>query len=1066
MQIADLHIHSKYSRATSQDCVPESLDFWARRKGITLLGTGDFTHPAWRAELAEKLVPAEDGLYRLKEEFRRKEPLPPGAPEPRFVLTGEISSIYKKNGRTRKVHSLILLPSLEAAETLSRRLEAIGNIHSDGRPILGLDCRDLLEITLEACPEAVYIPAHIWTPHFSVFGAFSGFDSLEECYEDLTPCIHALETGLSSDPAMNWQVSALDGYQLVSNSDAHSPQKLGREANLLDIPLSYRDLSDALSGKNPSGLWGTIEFFPEEGKYHWDGHRNCHLRLSPAEAAPYGGRCPICGKKLTIGVQHRVEELGDRPEGFRPEKGKSYESLVPLEEAIAWSTGTSPGSVRVKAQYEELLAKLGTEFFILREAPISDISKVAGEVIGEGIRRLRLGKAEKIPGYDGEYGVIRLMSQAEIDALSGQVSLFGAGIPAPRQAKKKALPAPKAVLPEQEKPAAPAPLSLNPEQQAAVDSASPVTAVIAGPGTGKTRTLVSRIAHLIRDGLAKPSEITAVTFTNKAAGEMRERLEQELGGKAAVRGMTVGTFHAICLGELSKKGSILLASEETALEIAGQVLQKLGGKGSARELLSEISLIRNGCAVKSPRFPEEAAALYQQLLKERGITDFDGLLEDGLTFFRSQKPGKGFTHLLCDEFQDINPIQYELLKAWAKESRSLFVIGDPDQSIYGFRGSDARCFDRLAEEFPGLLTIRLKENYRSSPEIVSAALSAIAPTPRQPRILRANRPQGGRLRLISAPTDTAEAIFAAKEISRLAGGMDMTQSRAEEETPRSFSEIAILCRTRRQMELLETCLRHDDIPCVISGEKEFLQDPTARGLLGFLGFLLNPADTPALCAALKGPFSCPPDLIQSLEAKISALSPKNREELAPLWEEYREVPSLHRFLERMEEYLPKAPKEKPLKLLESLAEALGVSDQKPVQRLIQTAAFHPTAASLLKACLLGREGDFSRMSGKAYAAGAVTLSTLHAAKGLEFPVVFLYGLTAGCIPLDSPEHPADMEEERRLFYVGITRAKERLYLLTAGDPSPFLSDLPESLLEKTVLEDRRPAAEASQLTLF
>lgn len=228
--IADLHIHSKYSRATSKDGVPEFLDLWARKKGIGLLGTGDFTHPAWRQELKDKLIPAEDGLYRLKDEFLAEGARNFDGDAPRFVLSGEISSIYKKNGKVRKVHNVILLPSLEAAELLSHKLEAIGNIHSDGRPILGLDSRDLLEITLETCSDAVFIPAHIWTPHFSLFGAFSGFDTIEECFEDLTPHIHALETGLSSDPPMNWRISALDRFALVSNSDAHSPQKLGREA--------------------------------------------------------------------------------------------------------------------------------------------------------------------------------------------------------------------------------------------------------------------------------------------------------------------------------------------------------------------------------------------------------------------------------------------------------------------------------------------------------------------------------------------------------------------------------------------------------------------------------------------------------------------------------------------------------------------------------------------------------------------------------------------------------------------------------------------------------------------
>ena len=282
MYIADLHIHSRFSRATSKDGDLPHLDWWARRKGIRMVGTGDFTHPAWRAELREQLVPAGEGVYTLRQDLRLPDVAPGEAP--RFVITGEISCIYKRHGRTRKVHNLILLPSLEAADELSARLEAIGNIHSDGRPILGLDSRDLLEIVLDACPQAVFIPAHIWTPHFSLFGAFSGFDTIEECFGDLTPYIHALETGLSSDPPMNWRLSALDSYRLVSNSDAHSPSKLGREANLFAAALSYPALASALNGTERDGFMGTIEFFPEEGKYHLDGHRNCGQCLTPSEA--------------------------------------------------------------------------------------------------------------------------------------------------------------------------------------------------------------------------------------------------------------------------------------------------------------------------------------------------------------------------------------------------------------------------------------------------------------------------------------------------------------------------------------------------------------------------------------------------------------------------------------------------------------------------------------------------------------------------------------------------------------------------------------------------------------
>ena len=310
MYIADLHIHSKYSRATSRDCDAPHLDFWARRKGIRLLGTGDFTHPAWRAELAEQLVPAEEGLYVLREEFRLPDRVGGEAFAPRFVLSGEISSIYKKGDRVRKVHNLILLPSLEDAENLSHRLEAIGNIHSDGRPILGLDSRDLLEITLDVCPQAVFIPAHIWTPHFSLFGAFSGFDTVEACFGDLTSYIHAVETGLSSDPPMNWRVSALDRFTLVSNSDAHSPARLGREANLLDAGLSYPALARAI--QTGEGFAGTVEFFPEEGKYHLDGHRSCQLCLTPAQTAAYGGRCPVCGSPSAYSIGWRNWPTGRR----------------------------------------------------------------------------------------------------------------------------------------------------------------------------------------------------------------------------------------------------------------------------------------------------------------------------------------------------------------------------------------------------------------------------------------------------------------------------------------------------------------------------------------------------------------------------------------------------------------------------------------------------------------------------------------------------------------------------------------------------------------------------------
>ena len=407
--IADLHIHSRFSMATSKEGTPENLDSWARKKGISLIGTGDFTHPVWREELKERLVSEGNGLYRLRDEYVKEESRKFPGEGTRFVVSGEISSIYKKNGKTRKVHNVILLPSLEAADAMAQRLEKIGNIHSDGRPILGLDSHDLLEMMLDVCPEGILIPAHIWTPHFSVLGAKSGFDSVEECFEELAPYIHALETGLSSDPAMNWRISKLDRYQLVSNSDAHSPSKLGREANLLDIDCSYEGLYRAI--QTGEGLEGTVEFFPEEGKYHFDGHRKCGVSLSPVEAERLGGICPVCGKKLTMGVDHRVEQLADRAEGFVKKDGKKYESLVPLPEVVAACMGYSTASKKVQGCFEQMMQTLGTEFDILRNVPAEDIKSCAGERIAEGIENVRTGNVKRIPGYDGEYGKIQLFDE-------------------------------------------------------------------------------------------------------------------------------------------------------------------------------------------------------------------------------------------------------------------------------------------------------------------------------------------------------------------------------------------------------------------------------------------------------------------------------------------------------------------------------------------------------------------------------------------------------------------------------------------------------------------------------
>lgn len=1060
MLIADLHIHSKYSRASSKEGVPEYLDLWAGKKGIDLLGTGDFTHPAWRQELKEKLIPAEDGLYTLRSDAVLESAGRTNR-RPRFVVSGEISSIYKKNGKTRKVHNLILLPGLEAAEELSRKLEAIGNIHSDGRPILGLDSRDLLEITLETCPEAIFIPAHIWTPHFSLFGAFSGFDTIEECFEDLTPYIHALETGLSSDPPMNWRVSALDRFTLVSNSDAHSPAKLGREANLLDIGYSYAALSHAI--QTGDGFAGTIEFFPEEGKYHYDGHRNCGICLSPEEARPYEGICPICGKKLTTGVQHRIDQLTDRAEGARKANAKPFESLVPLPEVIAGSTGSSANSKKTLQLYEELLRTLGSEFDILRTIPAEDIAKTAGPCVAEGIRRLRNGQVRRTPGFDGEYGKIELLSQTEIEELVGQTSLLLGYSPAK---KKKALP--KAVRPkaEEETKALPFSETLNEEQQAAVLSDVPVTAVIAGPGTGKTQTLISRIAALVDGKKAKPSEITAVTFTNLAAKQLKERLEKKLGGKASVKGMTVGTFHAICFSLLKKENpNLLLADEFQCLEYAAQTIKETDLKITPTRFLQEISKIKNGVSIEQSEIPEECADDYNGKLRAAGLFDFDDLLLGALR--SEQFSSRPFTHLLVDEFQDINPIQYRLIQKWSQNGKSLFVIGDPDQSIYGFRGSDAACFERLKNDCPETAVIHLRKNYRSADTILSCALSIISKNPGEERVLEPQIKNGRPVRYVSAESPLSEGIFIAKEINRMVGGVDMLDAQSylaeQNRVVRGFSDIAVLYRTHRQADILETCLKKEGIPYVVTGRDDFLTNRSVRGMIAFLRFLSDQKNTPALKESLALLFDCPPDLAEGVSQSRSA---QPEEPFLFIKQEYGQVSVLRGWFDAVEKYLPLFQKEKPFRLLEKLAADCALTDQNAVQHLIQTAVFHKDCVSFLDNLLLGQEADFMRSGQKHYASGAVTLMTLHGAKGLEFSAVFLCGVNKGIIPLETKRQICLPEEERRLFYVGLTRAKEELLLTVSTEASDWIKDIPTANLLFETAAKPKPRPDGVQLRLF
>ena len=541
---ADLHVHSKHSRATSRDLDLEHLAYWACRKGVQVVATGDFTHPVWRAELKQKLIPAEPGLFRLRPEIEAgvAAKLPPACRTPaRFMLEVEISTIYKKGERTRKIHHLVYAPDFATVDRISDRLAKIGNIASDGRPILGLDSRDLLEITLAGGPDAYLVPAHIWTPWFAALGSMSGFDSITECYGDLAPHIFAVETGLSSDPPMNWRLSMLDRYRLVSNSDAHSPGKIGREATVFDCALDYFAIKRAL--ETGAGYAGTVEFFPEEGKYHLDGHCKCHARLTPEETIAHGGRCPVCGEPVTIGVLHRVEALADRSEAEAkpPATAGTVENLVPLPEMISEIAGAGPSSQTVERSYDRVIGALGPELSILEEVPVEDIAAKESALLAEAIARLRAGKVIRDAGYDGKYGTIHLFEEGEVKRLSAVGMLFEA--PVAKRSREKSPPpegwrsAPKAPgggrerasddpLPTATRSTSPLQgevkregilAGLDDDQRAAAETVEGPLLIVAGPGSGKTRTLTHRIAHLVADLGVPAGQCLAITFTRRAA---------------------------------------------------------------------------------------------------------------------------------------------------------------------------------------------------------------------------------------------------------------------------------------------------------------------------------------------------------------------------------------------------------------------------------------------------------------------------------------------------------------------------------------------------------------------
>ena len=1223
--VADIHLHSHYSRATSRNLTLEHLWKWAQLKGVQVVATGDIAHPGWLAELREKLEPAEAGLFRLKAEHTAglADEVPAACRGTvRFLIGGEISNIYKKYDRTRKVHNIVFSPSFEATARLQAELEKIGNIRSDGRPILGLDSRDLLEIVLQVDPRCHLIPAHIWTPWFSMLGSKSGFDSVRECYSDLTPHIFAVETGLSSDPPMNWRVSWLDDYTLISSSDAHSPPKLAREATCFDTELGYDALFDALRSGDRERYRGTIEFFPEEGKYHLDGHRKCGVCWEPATTRAHGGRCSACGKPVTVGVYHRMEELADRPQGARPACAGPFASLIPLPEALGEMLGVGPGSKRVQREYLRLLERLGPELAILQELPLEEIAAAGDAVLAEGIRRMRAGEVRAQGGYDGEYGVIRLFDDAADRSAVVQLGMFaelgeagaaagaapdtgrhavssppatvegesaahetapdaerstapaGTGLerdlpfesgpsaatdlgaevrmravePAqreseanysegevPRDARDRAahekpattlanLAAEPGQQPEPATAAPPGDLSawlaaLNPAQREAATHTEGPLAIVAGPGTGKTRTLTVRIAHLIRELDVAPASILALTFTNKAAEELRDRLGELLGAEQAAR-ITAGTFHQLgadLLREFAAAAGIprtFAVFDEADRRL---LLRRCCPELSAAELraaLAAISAHKNGQssapAVERPGSavaprqesgpgPAEIRTRYDAALTEAGAVDLDDLvvrsvhlLERDLAVRRTLQAR--FRWISVDEYQDVNAAQYRFLRLLADGRANLCVIGDPDQAIYGFRGADHRYFLVFGDDFPGARRLHLDHNYRSAQGILNAAGQVIAHNhDHQATALTTDFAAQVKLDVYRAPTDRAEAEYVVHQVERMVGGtsyFSLDSGRVEDDgltETHTFGDFAVLYRLNAQARLLEEAFDRSGIPYQTTGGSALAEQPPVREILSLLWLTQLPDSRLHWWRLLaRGPGTARESGLEEVVARIAVAAGSIGGGTTA--EPYRAA-----ILSALEARAVHA-----LNLVRSLAAA----GQAPVSELVGTAAAGWAelrgraydAAELERVARLERRAAAAGTGMRGFLTAAalqsetdryderadrVVLMSLHAAKGLEFPVVFITGCEEGLLPYRPPNRTADPAEERRLFYVGMTRARRRLILThaarrllfgnTVENPlSGFVTDIESALRELRHAPQRRsrPSTDDLQLPLF
>lgn len=1135
--IADLHIHSKYSRATAKNLDFENLYTTAQIKGITVVGTGDFTHPAWWAEIQDKLVPAEQGLFALKPEIARecdKRVAPSCRRAVRFMLVTEISNIYKKDNRTRKNHNLVFMPNLEDAQRFNHTLDKIGNIRSDGRPILGLDARNLLEVVLESSTEGYLVPAHVWTPWFSLLGSKSGFDSVEACFDDLSEHIFALETGLSSDPPMNWRVSHLDRFTLISNSDAHSPAKLGREANLFNVDLGFTAIRRALETSDPQHFLGTVEFFPEEGKYHVDGHRKCNFRCKPSETKALNNCCPVCGKPLVLGVLYRVEELADRPAGSRAPKAKSFESLIPLAEVLAEVFQTTPKTKKVMHAYDRLVQRFGSEFDILRHLPRQELEQSGIALLGEAIQRMRDGAVHFDAGYDGEFGKVSIFTSEEREHFEGQRSLFQISKSLEPEAVKEeeAMKVHLVVRPPQVNTVSKEPdeninsadndIALNEAQQSVVTHSSGPLLISAGPGTGKTRTITSRMTALITSQKVAPENILAVTFTNKAAQEMRHRLQTAIGAQS--QQMTIATFHGLCrllLQNTTQHHGVVILDDTGRQALMADVLdqikshpedtpdQKIDKKavtvGKAIDFIvrakqhlldpqDDLSALIDG--EPSAQQMGRIYAAYQSLLEWQHLMDFEDLIFQTVRRLEQDDPWRQrlqgrYNHIYVDEFQDINLGQYRLLQLLTPSDGDICVIGDPDQAIYGFRGSDVRFFSQFNETFDHVRCVRLNQNYRSTETILQASYQVIGNHHRNGaddgQMRTYSHIQGDKTICIMATASAkAEAVGIGRTIEQMVGGtgfhaIDFGKVQRSK-TERSFSDFAVLYRTVDQGRRIAQVLQEAGIPCQVAGRQNLYEVGGVAKLLALLRVLADQGgytdihhltdltipgiSRETLAGFKKWAYTNQLPLDQALhEAKrlpIAILSTARQHRLS----------ELVRFIEKLKSETTGCT------VVETMAHCVSqttladqVTDEQMQILTTLGQPYHQRLSDFVGDLALQSDTDLYRENVE-----KVTLMTMHASKGLEFEVVFIAGCEDGLIPYQRPGlDDSDMDEERRLFFVAMTRAKAQLYLSWASKRtifgktspqrlSPFVDEVQEHL--KTEVQSRRQKSIHQQLSLF